>query len=154
MRIGLRESLRQLLPFGGKPTHLVVEGRAQLHDLVAAALDFSRYGGRAGLRRIAFAFEPGDFRTNFPSGRRMTQASANNEAYRQVLERIRAAQERDEANGPNPDSIARLAEKILRSPNPRLRYTACWASQRIVVPCKRFLPQRVFEWLFCLIVGV
>jgi NAD(P)-dependent dehydrogenase (short-subunit alcohol dehydrogenase family) len=107
---------------------------------------------RLGIRVVLV--EPGDFRTNFPAARRMTHASATNDAYRQVLERIRAAQERDEANGPNPESIARLVEKILRSPNPRLRYTAGWASQRIVVPCKRLLPQRLFEWLFCLIVGV
>jgi NAD(P)-dependent dehydrogenase (short-subunit alcohol dehydrogenase family) len=98
--------------------------------------------------------EPGDFRSNFPAARRMTEASATNDAYREVLRKIRAAQERDEANGPTPEPIARLVEKILRTSRPRTRYTSGWISQRIVVPCKRFLPQRVFEWLFCRVMGV
>jgi hypothetical protein len=27
-------------------------------------------------------------------------------------------------------------------------------SQRIVVPCKRLLPHRLFEWIFCKVMGV
>jgi NAD(P)-dependent dehydrogenase (short-subunit alcohol dehydrogenase family) len=98
--------------------------------------------------------EPGDFRSNFPAARRMTEASAANGAYREVLQKIRAAQEREERNGPTPEPIARLVEKILRMPRPRTRYTAGWMSQRIVVPCKRFLPQPLFEWLFGRVMGV
>jgi NAD(P)-dependent dehydrogenase (short-subunit alcohol dehydrogenase family) len=98
--------------------------------------------------------EPGDFRSNFSASRRFVQASAKNETYQEALARARANQERDEANGPGPESIARLVEKILRTPHPKVRYSVGLLSQRIVVPCKRLLPQRLFEWIFCKVMGV
>ncbi len=106
---------------------------------------------RMGIRVVLV--EPGDFRTNFPNARRMTKTSETNDAYREALERTRVAQEKDERNGPDPISIAYLVEKILRTANPRIRYSVGLLSQRIVVPCKRFLPQRLFEWLLCLVLG-
>ncbi len=111
-------------------------------------LETWRYGIRVVL------VEPGDFRTNFTSMRRFTKASAMNGTYQQALERTRAAQEREETNGPTPESIGFLVEKILRSHNPRLRYSVGMLSQRIVVPCKRLLPQRLFEWLLCRVLGI
>ncbi len=95
--------------------------------------------------------EPGDFRTAFPAKRRFTQAAGP--AYAAALARTRTAQERDEANGPDPAAVAVLVDRILRHPNPRLRYTVGLASQRIVVPVKRLLPQRLFEWLFRRVTG-
>ena len=32
---------------------------------------------------------------------------------------------------------------------PRLRYSVGMLGQRIVIPLKRCLPQRLFEWLLC-----
>jgi NAD(P)-dependent dehydrogenase (short-subunit alcohol dehydrogenase family) len=98
--------------------------------------------------------EPGDFRSNFPANRRLTRASTADSPYHQTLERIRPAQERNELQGPDPEAVAHLVERILRSRNPRVRYSVGLASQRIVVPCKRFLPQRLFEWLFRRVMGV
>jgi hypothetical protein len=50
--------------------------------------------------------------------------------------------------------VAQLVERILSNPRPRMRYTVGMIGQRIVVPLKRFLPQSLFEWLFCRFVGV
>jgi NAD(P)-dependent dehydrogenase (short-subunit alcohol dehydrogenase family) len=107
---------------------------------------------RLGIRIVLV--EPGDFRTNFPRARRLTAASGTDNVYREAFERIRVAQEKDELNGPSPESIAILVERILRMPNPRIRYSVGLPSQRIVIPCKRFLPQRLFEWLLCKVMGL
>jgi NAD(P)-dependent dehydrogenase (short-subunit alcohol dehydrogenase family) len=133
------------LPFSGlySASKFALEGMTE-----ALRLETRNFGIRVVL------VEPGDFRSNFSTARRMTEASALNGAYREVLQKIRAAQEREEHNGPTPEPIARLVEKILRTSRPRTRYTAGWMSQRIVVPCKRFLPQSLFEWLFCRVMGV
>ena len=106
---------------------------------------------RFGIRVVLV--EPGDFCTNFPARRRLTKASTKSSAYHEALERTRIAQEKDERNAPTPESIGFLVERILRSKRPRLRYTIGLLSQRIVVPLKRFLPQRLFEWLLCLVMG-
>jgi NAD(P)-dependent dehydrogenase (short-subunit alcohol dehydrogenase family) len=133
------------LPFSGlySASKFALEGFSE-----ALRLETWRFGIRVVL------VEPGDFRSNFTAARRMTKASAINDAYRQALDRAHAAQEKEERNGPTPEPIARLVEKILRSNNPRLRYTAGMLSQRMVVPLKRFLPQRFFEWLFCRVMGI
>jgi NAD(P)-dependent dehydrogenase (short-subunit alcohol dehydrogenase family) len=107
---------------------------------------------RFGIRVVLI--EPGDFRSNFTAARRMTKASATSPAYQEAVQRALAAQEKEERNGPLPDSIARLVERILQSNNPRVRYSVGMLSQRIVVPCKRFLPQRLFEWIFCKAMGI
>jgi NAD(P)-dependent dehydrogenase (short-subunit alcohol dehydrogenase family) len=107
---------------------------------------------RCGIRVVLV--EPGDFRTNFPTARRFTRASAGNGTYREAFERARVAQEREETHGPAPEPIAYLIEKILRTSKPRLRYSVGMLSQRIVVPCKRLLPQRLFEWLLCRVLGL
>jgi NAD(P)-dependent dehydrogenase (short-subunit alcohol dehydrogenase family) len=111
-------------------------------------LETRRYGIRVVL------IEPGDFRTNFTSMRRFTEASRKNDIYQEALERTRIAQEKEEMNGPTPESICLLLEKILRSHNPRLRYSVGMLSQRIVVPCKRLLPGRLFEWLLSRVLGI
>src|SRR5262249_31906606 len=53
--------------------------------------------------------EPGDFRTNFPAMRRLAKFSSP--VYRDALERTRIAQEKEEMNGPSPESIAYLVER-------------------------------------------
>jgi NAD(P)-dependent dehydrogenase (short-subunit alcohol dehydrogenase family) len=133
------------LPFSAlySASKFAVEGLSE-----AVRLETARFGIRVVL------IEPGDFRTNFTAMRRMTRASASDSAYREAVARALAAQEKEERNGPGPESIARLVEKVLKSAHPRLRYTVGMASQRIVVPCKRFLPQRLFEWIFRRAMGV
>jgi NAD(P)-dependent dehydrogenase (short-subunit alcohol dehydrogenase family) len=133
------------LPFSSmySASKFALEGMSE-----ALRLEVWRFGIRVVL------IEPGDFRSNFTAARRMTKASATSPAYQEAVQRALAAQEKEERNGPLPDSIARLAEGILRSNNPRVRYSAGMLSQRIVVPCKRFLPQRLFEWIFCKAMGI
>jgi NAD(P)-dependent dehydrogenase (short-subunit alcohol dehydrogenase family) len=107
---------------------------------------------RLGIRVVLI--EPGDFHTNFTAMRRMTRACSGPTAYSEAVKKALATQEKEELGGPTPEPIARLVERVLRSNNPRLRYSVGMMRQRIVVPLKAFLPDRVFEWLFCLIMGL
>jgi NAD(P)-dependent dehydrogenase (short-subunit alcohol dehydrogenase family) len=98
--------------------------------------------------------EPGDFRTAITAKRRTTQASATHDTYREAFNRFKQKQDQDEAQAPDPQTVARLVDSILNNPRPRLRYTVGMLGQRIVVPLKRLLPQTLFEWLFCRVVGL
>jgi NAD(P)-dependent dehydrogenase (short-subunit alcohol dehydrogenase family) len=133
------------LPFSGmySASKFALEGLSE-----SLRLETRRFGIKVVL------VEPGDFRTNFPAARRLVEASATNETYRDALERARVAQERDERNGPTPEPIAHLVERILSAPRPRTRYSVGLLSQRIVIPCKRFMPGRMFEWVLCRALGV
>lgn len=98
--------------------------------------------------------EPGDFRTSITAKRRTTQASATHDTYRDAFNRFKLKQDQDEAQAPEPEAVAHLIDGILQNPRPRMRYTVGLLGQRIVVPLKRFLPQRLFEWLFRRVVGL
>jgi NAD(P)-dependent dehydrogenase (short-subunit alcohol dehydrogenase family) len=90
--------------------------------------------------------EPGDFRTNITARRRTVQAAETNSAYREAFARCKRKQDQDETNAPGPEAVARLVARILADPYPRTRYSVGMPSQRMVVPLKRLLPQRLFEW--------
>jgi NAD(P)-dependent dehydrogenase (short-subunit alcohol dehydrogenase family) len=104
---------------------------------------------RLEVRRFGISIvlvEPGDFSTQLPAKRRVASASQTNDAYREAFTQFKAAQEKDESKAPTPEPIAYLIERILQSDAPRLRYSIGMLGQRIVVPLKRLLPQRLFEW--------
>jgi NAD(P)-dependent dehydrogenase (short-subunit alcohol dehydrogenase family) len=126
-----------------------------------SASKFALEGLSEALRMETWSFgirvvliEPGDFHSNFTAVRRFAKGSASNPAYREAVERARIAQEKEELNGPQPDPIARLVERILNKKNPGVRYSVGMLSQRIVVPLKRFLPEWFFERLFCRVMGI
>jgi short-subunit dehydrogenase len=97
--------------------------------------------------------EPGDFRTHFDRSRRFTSTSIAGTPYAEAFQRAQKAQEAEESSAPTPETVAILVERILQTNRPRLRYSIGKLSQRIVVPLKRLLPQRLFEWLLCIAVG-
>jgi NAD(P)-dependent dehydrogenase (short-subunit alcohol dehydrogenase family) len=118
-----------------------------------SASKFALEGVSESLRMECRAFgihvvlvEPGDFRTNITSRRRIVQAATTNDAYREAFARCKQKQEQDETSAPGPEAVARLVGRILSDPNPGTRYSVGMLSQRMVVPLKRFLPQRLFEW--------
>ncbi len=98
--------------------------------------------------------EPGDFRTQITQRRQIAAASLTEDAYRTMFEHFKTKQDRDEQQAPTPEPVARLVEYVLNHPRPKLRYPVGLWSQRIVVPLKSYLPQRVFDWLAFRILGV
>jgi short-subunit dehydrogenase len=126
------------MPFSGlySASKFAVEGMTE-----SLRLETRHFGIKVSL------VEPGDFDTGLPAARRMTRQSQSSEVYRDFFTRIKTAQDKDEAVAPRPDVVAQLVAAILRARAPRLRYAVGRLGQRIVIPLKRFLPQRWFEWL-------
>jgi short-subunit dehydrogenase len=89
--------------------------------------------------------EPGDHRTGFTESRIRTRASRDGTAYSERFEKALRIMERDEQNGPSPEKVAQLVEKIIRKEHPALRYTVGMLPQRIGVGLKRTLPGGAFE---------
>lgn len=91
--------------------------------------------------------EPGDFKTEITRHRQKTVASTPNSAYCDPFQKIVRLVESGERNGPTPEPVAKLINKIIHMNSPRLRYTVGKVSQRIAVPLKKILPSRLFESL-------
>jgi short-subunit dehydrogenase len=89
--------------------------------------------------------EPGNFKTEL-TARRRKAAAAGNSVYAEPFSAALGVMEADEVNGPSPDQIAQLLEKIINTPAPRLRYRVGAASEKLLIPAKKFLPARLFEW--------
>jgi NAD(P)-dependent dehydrogenase (short-subunit alcohol dehydrogenase family) len=132
------------LPFGGlySASKFALEGFSE-----ALRYETRRYGIRVAL------VEPGDYRTSITQHRRIAAAADGNSAYRERFEFMKQKQDHDESTGSTPEPIARLVEKILNQRWPKLRYPIGMPSQRMVVPLRRWLPQRAFDWLAFRLMG-
>jgi hypothetical protein len=53
--------------------------------------------------------------------------------------------EQDERDGPDPEIVAALIERILRARNPRPRYQVGPWFERAAILARRLIPERVFE---------
>ena len=91
--------------------------------------------------------EPGDCRTQFTENRCSTIESQHNQAYAKQCNAAVAVMEHDEMHGFAPDKVARVLERIIRNPSPRLRYVVASPPQRLGVVLKKLLPSRFFEFL-------
>lgn len=89
--------------------------------------------------------EPGDFKTNFTASRKKAAASGVNAAYRERFDRSLRIMEQSERQGPDPSGIAALIERIIETPDPKLRYPIGSAVQLAAPAAKKFLPWRVYE---------
>ncbi len=89
--------------------------------------------------------EPGDYKTELTEHRLKTEQSMSNSGYLDRFKKAMRKVELGEQNGPNPESIAILVNKIISMNSPRLRYTVGRFSQRIAVPLKKVLPSCLFE---------
>lgn len=85
--------------------------------------------------------EPGDFKTGFTANRQNIKTENNADDFQRSLDVI----EHDEQNGQPPLKIAYLIEKIINTPNPRLRYAVGAFDQKLSLFLKRILPNRWFD---------
>jgi NAD(P)-dependent dehydrogenase (short-subunit alcohol dehydrogenase family) len=89
--------------------------------------------------------EPGDTQTEFTDNR---VKLLRTEAYAQYCNNALRVYESDERHGSLPGKVGPLVERIIRDPNPRLRYTFGSAFQTFSTALKSFVPHRLFEWAF------
>ena len=72
-------------------------------------------------------------------------AISENSPYRDTFLRITKKIEYDEANGSEPEVLARVIGRIIDTKNPRLRYKIGKFDQKLSVFAKGILPGRIFE---------
>jgi NAD(P)-dependent dehydrogenase (short-subunit alcohol dehydrogenase family) len=89
--------------------------------------------------------EPGNVRTDFTSSRRDVGSSEADDVYRAAVSKAVGLMERDEANGVDPDAVARVVEQILKAARPRRRVSVGKMGERVGIVGKRVLPYRLFE---------
>jgi NAD(P)-dependent dehydrogenase (short-subunit alcohol dehydrogenase family) len=92
--------------------------------------------------------EPGDFKTDFPANRKSSAASQQSNVYRESLERCVGVMREEEQQGKVPYPVAKLVERIIHTPSPRLRYTVGPFGERLGPKLKSVLPYRLYELLF------
>ncbi len=92
--------------------------------------------------------EPGDFKTDFPANRKNSIASQQSDVYRASLERCVGVMKEEEQQGKAPYPVAKLVERIIDTPSPRLRYTVGPFGERLGPKLKSVLPYRLYELLF------
>jgi NAD(P)-dependent dehydrogenase (short-subunit alcohol dehydrogenase family) len=90
--------------------------------------------------------EPGDFRTGFTAHRSKAVASEENPVYKELFAKALGVMEADEMNGPTPEKIGPLLERIITTRSPKPRYRIGPASERLAVELKKVMPARLFEW--------
>lgn len=94
--------------------------------------------------------EPGDFKSDFGKNRKKTDITKNNEKdieREKVFIASLGVMEKSEIGGPNPIRIARLAERIIKVKNPKLRYPIGSALELLAIRMRSILPQRTYESL-------
>jgi NAD(P)-dependent dehydrogenase (short-subunit alcohol dehydrogenase family) len=90
--------------------------------------------------------EPGNIDTDATARSPFTRARTS--AYDEPLERARQAMIRGERKGARPEAVARLLERVMATPSPRVRYTVGPAPERTAAAAvKRVVPSRLFERL-------
>ncbi len=105
----------------------------------ALRLEVSTFGINVSL------IEPGDFRTGFTENRVFARKSKPKSPYNSHFKRVLTLYEKSELNGPSPELLPPLLEKIINHPSPRLRYSIGPESQRLSILLKRLLPEKVFQ---------
>ena len=88
--------------------------------------------------------EPGDFATNFTASRRNSEATMQNEDYRESYARSLAIIEKEENGGLQPSVLAKKICKIVDAKKPRLRYVVANFEQKLSVLLKRFVSGNFF----------
>lgn len=91
--------------------------------------------------------EPGDYRTNFTANRQIAALADTNSPYYEQFYKTLSIMVSTETNGPSPERIAVMLDRILRNPSPRLRYISGITLQRFTVAAKKVVPDRVLEWI-------
>jgi NAD(P)-dependent dehydrogenase (short-subunit alcohol dehydrogenase family) len=159
---GVHRVCRAVLPIMRQSKSGVIINVSSLAGLLAvpfqafySASKFAMEGMTEALRmevrpfgiRVAM-IEPGDFKSEFPANRVSTADSLKSGVYRELLERCVGVMREEEKNGKVPVPVARLAERIIHDPSPRLRYTVGPFGERLGPKLKSILPYRIYEYLF------
>jgi hypothetical protein len=91
---------------------------------------------------------PGDFNTSNSANRRnFLSPSEEGDPYFDQFNTTLAVIEKDEANGWQPEVLARKIAKITTLKNPGNRYVIASFEQKLAVALKRLLPDKIFAMI-------
>jgi NAD(P)-dependent dehydrogenase (short-subunit alcohol dehydrogenase family) len=159
---GVHRVCRAVLPIMRQQKNGVIINISSLAGLLAvpfqafySASKFAMEGMTEALRmevrpfgiRVAL-IEPGDFKSEFPANRVNTAGAVKSDIYRELMERCVGVMREEEKNGKTPYPVARLVERIINDPSPRLRYTVGPFGERLGPKLKSILPYKLYEYLF------
>lgn len=89
--------------------------------------------------------QPGNYRTQFTASRVRTIESGQDSIYSETFQRCLGVMENDELSAPEPEAVARVIERAVRSDSPRLRYVVDPTVARFAPMLKRLLPYSIVE---------
>ena len=92
----------------------------------------------------ATAVLPGDTKSNFVNNRKKTDVV--DEVYGERIIRSIARMEKDEKNGKDPITVARVIHKVLKKKNPPIKVTVGF-EYKLFVFLKRLLPQKLVNYI-------
>ncbi len=126
------------LPYQGwySASKFAIEGYSE-----ALAAEVRQFGIRVSL------VEPGDFATNFTASRRNSEATMQNDDYRESYARSLAIIEKEENGGLQPSVLAKKISKIVDTKKPKMRYVVANFEQKLSVLLKRFVSGNFFVWI-------
>jgi len=102
----------------------------------------------------AVLVEPGDFNTGFTDNRIIAENVSKNSVYSDNFKQALAVMESGERNGPSPEKLVLLIERIIKNPRPKARYAVGMFIQTVAVLIKRLTPASWFEWLIMKTFGI
>jgi NAD(P)-dependent dehydrogenase (short-subunit alcohol dehydrogenase family) len=88
--------------------------------------------------------DPGDVRTEITQHRKESRGTGRDSPYQRSFVAAMRSQAESELHGWNVERIARLVERVARSPRPRFRYTPGPFVERIAPAVRRIIPDRLF----------
>lgn len=99
---------------------------------------------RSGIKVVVI--RPGDFNTGFTRNRKKVTPSADS-PHAQAYSTALSIMEKDEANGPAPEQVAKLLARLVSSQSPTLCSTPGSVSQRLLIGLRGLMPMSAFERL-------
>jgi NAD(P)-dependent dehydrogenase (short-subunit alcohol dehydrogenase family) len=125
------------LPFRGiyASTKFALEGMTE-----AMRMELLPFGIKTSI------IQPGDFNTNINQNR-IVIGSKKGSPYKQFLDTVTDQIQEEMQKAPTPESIGILAEKILKSSQPQIRYRIGALLEKLTPSLKKMLPYKQYEKL-------
>lgn len=126
------------LPFQGlySASKFAIEGYSE-----ALRLELNRFKINVVL------IQPGDFNTGFTGSRMMSEATTQNEDYKDQFATTLKIIEDNENSGSSPAKIARLVSRIVDKKKTGFRYPVGNIIERLSIFVKRLVPGRFYQWI-------
>jgi len=90
--------------------------------------------------------EPGNVLTEFTERRQTLGNERPDDPYTRFAQKALGRMERDERNGIQPERVAAMVERVLSDRHPPRRISVGKLGERVGLPAKRLLPDRLFAW--------